>query len=131
MLAIVLRVCLALSVLLNGAGPAMAAVHAPDSAIAAAETPCHEAGDDGLAGSRTHPAGLDAAATRMPESSGQSADDCCGGGPCECACVQPGHVPLPAVTGVPPVAIALEASRAMRSRHASPTLPHLIRPPIS
>jgi hypothetical protein len=63
----------------------------------------------------------------------QAADepaDCCDGKTCQCACTQ--HASAGFIPEVSPGVMPVHSVMAMggTSQHASPRLPHLIRPPI-
>jgi hypothetical protein len=135
---LLLRVLLSLSLILNGMSAA-AAMHLTDgrgnghAASAAAQPatesvpPCHQhqsaepdaAGVDALPG--------DAVAQEHTE---HATPDCCKSGACRCDCVHAAHaVPMPPTDGT----LAFDHTRSsspLTLAHATPALPHLIRPPI-
>lgn len=133
------RLLLALSLVVNGTSSAFAGTqmlhgaddtHAPPAAAdshadhaAAAAPPCHEtqgmpAPHAQLAEAADHEQGSDPHA------------DCCQAGACSCPCAT--HASA-ALVGLASSAASIEHSvniRPMSLGHASPALPHLIRPPI-
>ena len=131
--AILLRLLLSLSLILNGSGYAAAAakmqMHHPASVADVSSTskaqkssPCPEHG------------GVTSVAGHAAESSSATPDDnrpeCCKSAKCAGACLQ--HVPT-AVTihWIGPATIThSNATRPMKAAHATPALPHRIRPPI-
>lgn len=138
---ILLRLFLSIVLLFDGTATAVAAVHMNhlDRADAAAqlattenpdansEMPCHDASaaQDAMAlhsDAGGHGHGTSDAETPPP--------DCCESGACDCACMHP------AQAAVVSAAVDLgslehtDSVRPMFSVHASPSLPHLIRPPI-
>lgn len=129
--AALLRLLFALSLVFNGVGTAFASVQMQgggghmDLAAEAATPPCHEdpvphasAGDSQLGdGADGHPAQ-------------DSHADCCQPGACSCPCAS--HASA-ALVGIEPAAARIEHAASVRPMalgHASPALPHLIRPPI-
>lgn len=135
---ILLRVLLSLALVLNGASGAAASVHmvsgaqgdmhstaaakAP-TAVAAAESGCHDHAAQAAPGTDE----LGSKSTSLGKHGGM---DCCESGACRCDCVHATLAgPLPWVQ----VAHAFGHVRyvgAVTLAHASPALPHLIRPPI-
>lgn len=134
---VLLRVLLSLSLILNGMSAAFAthspAGHAgmsmsdaPVAAQVAVESipPCHQAPSTSPAESddapRVHEAARDHGKT----------PDCCKSGTCRCDCLHAAQAgPAPWTEG----ALAFDHTRSFRrltSAHATPALPHLIRPPI-
>ena len=105
----------------HGAPAAHDAAAAPT--VAAAEHHCHEAMDV-ESGTRK---------TDVPPPSDRSdlhSADCCGGPTCQCACAYHASfvsTAMSSVPGVPPDSVLFAT---LDADHASPTLPHLIRPPI-
>jgi len=135
----ILRLILCVSLVLNGATGAAAAVrmHMPhdDGQTVAASTaeshkpsseemPCHQqAGENG---DKAPLAAVDHGASR----SKHSVPDCCKSSSCNCACVQAAHAPLGSMFIH---ALLLNQSHGvspLSPGHPSPALPHLIRPPI-
>lgn len=140
---IALRVLLAVSLILNGSGYAVASGHTQtDHAalasttsqpivhlVATAEPPCaeHHQGVGSMA-SETPPA--DAAMDAASVKSGQPSPDCCETGVCRDACVHQAQAAVPAVAFQQAVVEHVDSVSPMKSGHASPAIPHLIRPPI-
>ncbi|MBS7457915.1 CopL family metal-binding regulatory protein [Coralloluteibacterium stylophorae] len=138
---VLLRLLLALVLVLDGTATAMAAVHmshvdkpaaasqvaSTANAGAEGEMPCHDAGQAKVA-TTAHPgSGGHLHASPGP---GTPSPDCCESGVCSCACMHPVH----ATAATEVVSLASiehgDSVRPMFSVHASPALPHLIRPPI-
>ena len=135
---ILLRLLLCLCLVLNGTAAASASAHLPvpmliDAASIAANTtstaaiqdePCH--GHDAAA-----MAVQDEAPATTPEpAQPKHSPDCCKSGICNCACVHIAQAGVPALR-IP--ALALDHARSVRPLtlgHATPALPHPIRPPI-
>ena len=137
--AILLRVLLSVSLVLNGAtgaaaavrmqmphddGQAFAALAAESPESASGEMPCHQQAT-GTSDNAPLPA-----ADPQPATSKHSTPDCCKSSGCNCACVQAAQTPL--------ASMFIHAALVDHSRsvspvlpgHPSPALPHLIRPPI-
>lgn len=122
---ILLRVLLSIALVFNGAATAIAsasmdAMAQATSAAVAAETevpPCHEHEQ--------------ASGPGASEQGGHPGSDCCKSGMCRCACLHHAPVALVALTYVAPVLVRFDIVRPMSVGHATPPLPHLIRPPIS
>jgi hypothetical protein len=139
---------LCIGLIVNGSGYALASAgmpmsmakvglgnHAPGASNTSgsakgAQPPCHEpaAGTESVADTnqinpRSHASDPSAAAD-------QGAPDCCKSGNCRCACVHQLPVFVAADWVRDAVVVHVDNARSMRSTHASPTLPHLIRPPI-
>ena len=118
--AILLRVLLVLTLVLNGIGAAVAGVHAlgapMDDALAQAlasdaAAPCHDEAP-------------------LPSPDPAAAGDCCDGARCDCACTAAGATVAafdlrPLATS--PVALA---THRLDAGHRAPALAHPIRPPI-
>lgn len=139
--AILLRVLLSISLVLNGMGTAVAATrmlvdHAATSVartvVATTEVvatlPCEQ--HHGMAAAVSEgPAPIAAADTGAVKTK-HPTPDCCKSGKCGCACLQATPAAL-LVMSLPQAVIARGAGvRAMKPEHASPALPQLIRPPI-
>ena len=137
---VAVRLFLALCLVLNGIGNAMAAVAMPamlhGSAHAAMSMPqaspqpasacdAHHAPDDGA--TRSAPVEIPPSATQHP---GACDKDCCAQGSCSCPCMQIGQAALLDI----PVLTAVPGSAAMADTlpvgHPTPNLLNLIRPPI-
>ena len=138
-----LRLILALSILLNGSGFAMAATQGSMSAMdmthvsqrvagqrtAQAELGCH----------RQHMAHTQVVAVAtaqladagMPPAKAKHAPhDCCKSGLCDCACAYQAQTSHPALVFDHAMGRNRPLMHVMESGHAAPRLPHLMRPPI-
>lgn len=137
--AILLRVLLSISLVLNGAAGAAAAVHVQmphddGQAVAAlaaespgsssGEMPCHQQATE------TGDKAPLAAADPEPAESKHSAPDCCKSSSCNCACVQAAQAPLAFVFVHALLVDHSHSVSPLLPGHPSPALPHLIRPPI-
>ena len=137
--AILLRLLLCVALVFNGAASAMASVqmmqmHAdgqgtasipvPTMADAEPAMPCHH---DGQA---SH--SQDAADAAMPSKDKQphQAPDCCKSSTCTCACVHQAAAMVPVMAFQGTALLHVSSVRSMALGHATPPLPHLIRPPI-
>lgn len=132
--AFLLRFLLALALAVNGVGNAIAAVHmlppANDAstvahtalaADAGGSPPCHEA-----AGSAHPDPGAAASGDTESTTHGKG---CCAQGSCQCNCMHGHGVAM--VTRLDPTTVEpAQVACGVRSAHATPALPHLIRPPI-
>lgn len=140
---ILLRVLLALSLVLNGSGYAVASVHmqmdqagqastnitSVGNPSEAAEPPC--AAHHASMGSMSAKAQVgDTAADVTSVESGHPFPDCCESGACRCACVHQCQAAVFAVTLQLAVIEKVSNTRPMAPGHESPAVPHLIRPPI-
>lgn len=142
--AILLRVLLSLTLVLNGAGYAAASttmeLHGSHAKSGDARTatvnhdgtsaPCHTGADVTNAGMAHH--GHDSSpAPDTPAANGSGEPDCCDAGQCVCACVQ--HLVVTLTMPVVADAAFLHATsvRRLSLAHAQPALPHPIRPPIA
>jgi len=126
--AFLIRLLLSMALVLNGTVPAMAAVRmqvpagdAGQSSRTQAHAPCHAMASGAME---------QAPAMPQPAKSPQKAPDCCKGGSCTCACVQPAQAPPSAAMAPTAAAAPSPAIRPLALGHASPALPHPIRPPI-
>lgn len=116
---ILLRLLLAVSLVLNGIGGALAGVSmsieahavAPDASDHAG---CHEPAAEPAAEPETGDAG-----------------DCCDSGPCSCACAQLPQLAATELLLMPLVVVHAAAVGTRLSERPAPALPHLIRPPIA
>jgi hypothetical protein len=141
---LLLRLSLILALIANGttsafAATQMQAAHWVDKATEAnaaqsvrtesAQPPCHE--HVAAAGTSTADTEVAAAdATHPAQGTEHGSPDCCQSATCQCACMH--HVAATSAS-----AHVLEASidhassaRPLKMGHATPALPHLIRPPI-
>ncbi len=138
--ALLLRVLLCLSLILNGSAYAMAGtqMQLQHAAMLPSTMPSEAAiisSDDGVAApcDQSMDIGQHAGIPPVgdaPQVSTAQHDDCCPTSQCDCACVQ--HTlaalqVLPSPAGVDRSHMAIAISLG----HSSPTLAHLIRPPIS
>lgn len=138
---LLLRVLLILSLILNGSAYAMASVHmvhgqvgavamsdhAPATASSTKGSPCHDHQAQPPTAATQHQGAAPVEAPSNPE---PPAPDCCESGACQCACVHQvqAAMPMPALA-----AAKIEPAGSLRmskSGHATPALPHLLRPPI-
>lgn len=139
--AILLRVLLSLSLILNGTGTAMAATRMLiDHAATSATEPVDATANVAVAAPCHHHAGMAAnaheASTAIADDANKAVKsrhpprDCCKSGNCGCACL----LATPAVVAVvslPAAVVGRDANAwVVMHGHASPTLAHLIRPPI-
>ena len=137
--AILLRLLLCVALVFNGAASAMASVqlmqmHAdgqgtasipvPTMADAEPAMPCHHNGQ------ASH--SQDAADAAMPSKDKQphQAPDCCKSSTCTCACVHQAAAMVPVMAFQGTALLHVGSVRSMALGHATPPLPHLIRPPI-
>src|SRR3546814_242086 len=141
---ILLRLFLIVVLLLNGTATAVESVHMNPSGMgeAMSQVPAHATPDGKMpchdAEAKTTSDVAPPAATGLHTSSdvsvstddGTSLPDCCESGACRCACLH--HGQFAPMTMVASAAIIghTDSVRPMFSVHASPALPHLIRPPI-
>ena len=139
--AILLRVLLSLSLILNGTGTAMAAPrmlidHAATSATKPVEAtanvataaPCHH--HAGMAANAHEASAGIADGANKAVKSQQPASDCCKSGICGCACLQATPAVVAAVS-LPAAVVGRDAGAwVIMPKHASPALAHLIRRPI-
>ena len=144
---ILLQMLLILSLILNGSGYAMASVDTvsgeaqrsdiitpADDAIAATVSEidardCHEqaatfnaTSAPDLASGTEHP---------DPAEHEHTSADCCQTDHCSCACMQLVHAVATESLAQPAALVHSQANVFKQSTHASPAMPHLIRPPIS
>lgn len=143
---LLLSAVLSAALILNGLGPAVAAVrmHVTQPALAtqhegmvpagasihAADPPCHAHAL--VATNEAKPGHTQAAMMHQghDEKSKLPVPDCCKSGACQCACLQHGQAVV-AMLRWDLSRPALAAMRPMMALHVPPTLPRLIRPPIS
>jgi hypothetical protein len=138
---LLLRVLLAGALVFNGVSTAVASVHlghmgamvpahsakvAPVQTTATEEPPCHQHHQaEAVGDSHPAPAAADTAAK-----SGTPSPDCCKSGACRCTCVHHAPVAIVDLGFLVPLIEHADSVRPMSTRHATPALPHLIRPPI-
>lgn len=141
---ILLRLFLIVVLLLNGTATAVASVHMNHFGMAEgkaqvtsrgtsdtpAKMPCHDAEAKAASGVVSH-AGLHASSdTQGPTDAGTPSPDCCESGACRCACLHHGQLAPMSMVANAAIIVHTNSVRPMFSVHASPALPHLIRPPI-
>lgn len=133
--AFLLRVLLCIGLVLNGSGFVVAATQMQMAHLTSAVAmPAHAKAGDENAMQGCHDLTAPAQeATVVDEGSATSlhdqAPDCCQSSQCACDCLQ--HVSAAIAVQVPDSLIIRAPSlRPMSTGHASPVLPHLIRPPI-
>lgn len=140
---VLLRLLLSLSLVLYGSGVAAAATgmqmahatataHSIDPATGRVSeggpAPCHDAAETTVSAAED-PAETADVGTDISTST-HGSPDCCEASGCDCSCIQQVQVASIAL-GVENLAPDRStAVRAMTAGHASPALPHLIRPPI-
>lgn len=128
-----LRALLCISLILNGSGYAAASatmpmehpasVAAAQEASKAAETPpCP--GHTGVTAADDRTTGPD------PATDEHDQPDCCPSAACAGACLQHAPAAIVAQSMGPTVIGHSDAVRSIQAAHATPTLPHRIRPPI-
>lgn len=138
--AILLRVLLTITLVLNGVTTAVAATHLEEgrrnhvmsvevtvAPAASGSTPCHQ--PDQTPGPVMHD--RDATDKAVAGESAHPTPDCCDTGTCECACIHAAQLDFSGSSLRP---FAEDDSRGVRRLalgHAAPALPHLIRPPIA
>jgi hypothetical protein len=131
-----LRVVLSIALILNGIGGAVAGTRMQAGQLAAstgapsaeagkgADMPCH-------AHQRPESGGHQASKEGSPALPGKApVPDCCKSGMCTCACVHVAQIALSALQVTAPVLEHDLAVRRLSLTYATPSLPHLIRPPI-
>ncbi len=139
--ALLLRILISISLILDGTGTAVSATrmvveHAATThsmpvranVTAAAMRPCHHQDSMAVAAGTTQ-----AAMAEVPSAGTKSSHrskDCCRSGNCGCACLQGTPAAMVALTLPRAVLIDVAIASPIKPGHASPALPHLIRPPI-
>ncbi|MEZ0470042.1 CopL family metal-binding regulatory protein [Luteimonas salinilitoris] len=138
---VLLQLFLIVALLVDGMGVAAASMHLNHSTAVASDAstdgapppgaevkkPCHDQGTDGSAPLEKH---AHSAGGSPGEDEPQSPGDCCESGDCRCTCMHHCQAAVVAVALDAPTPEHDESVRPMSSAHASPALPHLIRPPI-
>jgi len=135
---VLLRIVLCACLVLNGSAWALSADHHAASAareaaaVAAAhenaQAPCHENAHDAAPHHET--------AAALPEGPDPAHDspgdpgDCCGEAGCSCDCLHHSSLAVAESLSVAPSIRPSEPAVAFAVKHAAPSLPHLIRPPI-
>ena len=137
--AILLRLLLCVALVFNGAASAMASVqmmlmHADrhetastsvaPMASAESEMPCHHDGQP------AHSQDAADAATATKDKQPGQTPDCCKSSTCTCACVHQAAAMVPMMPFQGAALLHVGSVRSMALGHATPPLPHLIRPPI-
>lgn len=137
---ILLQLFLIVALLVDGMGVAVASMHANHSTAGISDTPadsasqsaaeskkpCHGQPTEGSAPLEGHAHGGGSPGGEEQQSPG----DCCQTGECRCACMHHCQAAVVAVVLNATVPVHTDSVRPMYSAHASPALPHLIRPPI-
>lgn len=109
-----LRVIVSIALVLNAIGGAAAGTRMDVDQVPAMERASHDAVDTGKPCHEPQ--------TAVP--------DCCKSGACTCACAHLAAVALPSLQQTALVPNRNLAVQRLQMSHASPALPHLIRPPI-
>ncbi|MCB1568830.1 MAG: CopL family metal-binding regulatory protein [Xanthomonadales bacterium] len=139
---LLIRVILSLSLALNGAAtaavsvsmsmPGMPAASGPTQLESADQgsddMPCH--GHQSTKASSVQIADAISNVDQKPAPDGQPTPDCCKSGLCQCACMYAAQAVLTVAMStrmMNPQGVSLQT---LNLGHASPELPHLIRPPI-
>lgn len=139
--ALLLRLLLSMALIFNGAGSAVASVHAAGGGAMAslpflegqflpAGLPhCADSDMPSPSGSRDDARGV--APGPVPGPGDHPAPDCCDVSACACTCAHACASVIPAVAQLP-LSIARDRGVGIGAfGHAAPALPHLIRPPIA
>ncbi|WP_407351554.1 CopL family metal-binding regulatory protein [Luteimonas sp. R10] len=147
-----LRVLLCLGLILNGSGYALASASMPMAhSIAAAaaapsaqtpakaDVPCHQknhgtSASAAMVGHSPSPASLPIAESPNDEPPAETPDlacDCCESGLCRGGCLHHGQAAVAAASHYPQGPAHDCSARPAKPGHASPALPHLMRPPIA
>ena len=127
---LLLHVLLSLALVANGIGTAMASVHAGcahaavASAAAAAEPSCH----DGIRDHHADPGELSPPQSSAPHDDGNGCGSCSGS--CTCDCIAHGMAAVMPPMLLLPVSTGIAYAPTTTHTHATPTLPHPVRPPI-
>jgi hypothetical protein len=131
---ILLRLLLSLAVLVNGTTAAMAFKHAGHDAMLATTAPVQASSTANADPCHEHDQAASLASedpvAPVPAESGHPPLDCCQSGTCQCACMHPAPAAVPAIAFAAVSIGHARGARAMPTSHATPALPHLIRPPI-
>jgi hypothetical protein len=138
---LLLRILISISLILDGTGTAVSATrmlveHAATThsmpvqanVKVTATRPCHQQDNRVVAAEMA-----DAAMADMPGAAIKSSHrttDCCRSGDCGCACLQATPASMVALTLPRAVMNHVAIASPRNPGHASPALPHLIRPPI-
>ncbi|WP_457097443.1 CopL family metal-binding regulatory protein [Lysobacter sp. P5_B9] len=136
--AVLLRLLLCLTLVLNGVTAAVAGTHVqpvalernatPQAASSVSEAggmPCHHHSQAGA----SHAAPM-AASAETTDKARHAVRDCCKSGSCRCDCVQHAQAAVPVAVSAPVRIAHAELARHVSPVHASPAISHLIRPPI-
>ncbi len=140
---ILLRLLLAVGLVLNGSGYAVASAHMQMDHASQAGTISTSVVDSSVAAEPDcleHHLGMGLMSPEAPaavtasdatsDNSGHPSPDCCETGACRCACVHQCQATIPAIAFQLAVIEKVSIMRPMTSGHESPAVPHLIRPPI-
>ena len=138
--AILLRLLLCVALVFNGAASAMASVqmmqmHADGQGTASVPVPTMVAGAEPAMpchhdGQASHSQDAAAAATPSKDQQPHQSPDCCKSSTCTCACVHQAAAMVPVMAFQGTALLHVGSVRSMALGHATPPLPHLIRPPI-
>ena len=138
--AILLRLLLCIALVFNGAASAMASVqmmqmHADGQGTASVPVPTMVAGAEPAMpchhdGQASHSQDAADAATPSKDKQPHQAPDCCKSSTCTCACVHQAAAMVPVMAFQGTALLHVGSVRSMALGHATPPLPHLIRPPI-
>lgn len=140
-----LRVMLIVALILNGAGTAAASVilmpgASPDSVSTGqtrshpmtvamlSSSPCHDMAQ--MTAERSSSNTVGALPAEQAQKTKHSTPDCCKSSVCRCACTQAVAAALMTVAAFGVGPLHSDVVRPLSLRHADPTLPHLVRPPI-
>ena len=138
--AILLHLLLCIALVFNGAASAMASVqmmqmHADGQGTASVPVPTMVAGAEPAMpchhdGQASHSQDAAAAATPSKDQQPHQTPDCCKSSTCTCACVHQAAAMVPVMAFQGTALLHVGSVRSMALGHATPPLPHLIRPPI-
>ncbi|MDI9239809.1 CopL family metal-binding regulatory protein [Lysobacter sp. LF1] len=129
--ALVLRLLLCLTLVLNGSGYAIAATqmalaHGMSSSMHHAAQPCHGSGQIPATGES-----VDVAGCTAHSATPAAPADCCESPSCSCDCLQHASAATSMAVVVAGVPMHAGIAREMHAAHVPPLLPNLFRPPIA
>jgi hypothetical protein len=132
---ILLRALLSLSLILNGVAAASAATHRhanPADMQSVITTPVKVSQTGEKVPCHQHQQADSAAMNDQPPVPAEHASkpDCCKSSTCGCACMHAAQAALPGLNLAAPLLDHSRSVRQLTLAHASPALPHLLRPPI-
>ena len=127
-----LRVVLSIALVLEGVSGAVAATRMHADRMSSTDASAQVDLDEMPCPAHQGPqGGHQASKTGSPASPGKSpVPDCCKSGMCTCACVHVAQIALSALQVTAPVLEHDLSVRRLSLTYATPSLPHLIRPPI-